>query len=350
MRPAIRTASRTVAPLRAGALAGPDLVALLADELDDLARSCGAPATGRAPWLAATVGALPARASWAVAVRDADEVLRAALVLLDGVEPDEVGWDTITLAGCAQGYRSTVLADSAAAAALLGHEFAQVLSARRRPVRVTLGPLDPDVAWLDAFHTTIPRAELFACDAIPSVRRATGAVASDYLSPAMRRTLRKANNRLTTDARHVVVRTTRDARAVADLLPVLERVHQERHHAQGRPSVLDDLHGRRVWGARLLSLAAEGEVEVATLYLDDDVAAQVVAIVDGASYRVYDGTLAGRWARYAPGRVLEAAVLQRALDDPTVDELDWMTAVASESLLAANAEQPACVLRVDHRP
>ena len=63
---------------------------------------------------------------------------------------------------------------------------------------------------------------------------------------------------------------------------------------------------------------------------------------------ILEGNLATRWARYAPGRVLESAVLQRVLDDRAMDYLDWMSAVASEHLLAANDVQPVSMVRVDY--
>jgi hypothetical protein len=65
---------------------------------------------------------------------------------------------------------------------------------------------------------------------------------------------------------------------------------------------------------------------------------------------VLEGNLATAWARYAPGRVLEAAVLSRALDDPSMDCVDWMSSVASERLLVWNDAQAVSVLRVDYPP
>ena len=52
-----------------------------------------------------------------------------------------------------------------------------------------------------------------------------------------------------------------------------------------------------------------------------------------------------RWSRYAPGRVLEAAVLQRMLDDSAYDTFDWMTSVASDTLLATTDHDPVVVVR-----
>jgi hypothetical protein len=60
---------------------------------------------------------------------------------------------------------------------------------------------------------------------------------------------------------------------------------------------------------------------------------------------VLEGHLVTEYARYAPGRVLEAAVLARVLDDMRFESLDWMTSVAAETLLATNAADPMVVVR-----
>jgi hypothetical protein len=291
---------------------------------------------------------VPERNPWAVIVRDADDVLRAALVLLDGDECPDSGRGTVTLAGCAMGHRSVVLADESAAAALLGNALAETLATRGRPVRVELGPVDANAPWLADFADTLTGAELVPTDPIPVVRRLASSDIDDYLSAAIRRTLRKAANRADTDRRHLFARITKDADEIAETLPELEEIHRERDHAQGRRSELDDPAGRRIWSARLLSLAAERTLELATLHIDGELASHVLAIAEPTGYRVFEGNLATRWARYAPGRVLEAAVLQRVLDDPAIDCLDWMSSIASDRLLAANDTQPVSLVRVDY--
>ena len=337
-------ASALAGALRVQLLSGPDLRAFVEGELDALAARCGAPATAGGPWLSGTVAAADGRRAWAVVVKGADDEVRAAVVLLDEAEH---GTDVVTLAGSAMGHRSAILADSASAASLLGHAFAEAVRGRGRPVRVQLGPVDSDGRWLAEFTEMITGAELVAVDAIPGVRRLASADAADYLSSAMRRTLRKAENRATSDKRHLKARITTDEREIAKLLPQVEELHRERDHAQGRRSELDDAEGRRIWRARLTNLARHQLLELATLRIDGELAAHVLGIAELTEYRIVEGTLATRFARYAPGRVLEAAVLQRVLDDPIVDRLDWMTSVASERLLAFNDAQPVSLVRLD---
>lgn len=332
--------SRQLAPLRSEVVRRDALVQLASTELDQLGQSCGAPATARGPWLAATVRAVRDSDSWGVVVRDSDGRLRAGAVLLEN------GYDAVSLAGCVAGHRSAVLADSSASAALLGHAVAETLRTRERATTMVLGPIDSGAPWLEDFAATIPGAEIADVDPIPAVHRAESTDANDYLGSSMRRTLRKAANRLRADGRATAVRFTRDSVEIAAMLPALMDVHRDRNHGQGRSSELDDPVGRRIWNGRIVGLASDGTLEVATLSIDGQLAAQVIALVEPAAYRVLEGFMVTEYSRYAAGRVLEAAVLQRFLDDVALDRLDWMTAVAPESLLAANELQPVSVVRV----
>ena len=118
-----------------------------------------------------------------------------------------------------------------------------------------------------------------------------------------------------------------------------------RDHDRGRVSDLDDAEGLRTWRGRLTDLALDGLLEVATARIDGALAAHVVGVRDSTTYRVLEGHYVTAWGRYAPGRLLEAAVVQKMLDEPDMIALDWMTSVAPESLLATNASASMVVLR-----
>ena len=78
------------------------------------------------------------------------------------------------------------------------------------------------------------------------------------------------------------------------------------------------------------------EIEIATLRLDGELAAYAVAILDGDTYRIYDGRMSTDWQHYSPGRLVEAAALSRALSDQRFAVLDWMSGIAAEKLLTTN--------------
>jgi Acetyltransferase (GNAT) domain len=128
-------------------------------------------------------------------------------------------------------------------------------------------------------------------------------------------------------------------------------VSRQRDHAGGRVSLLDDAAGRLRWTSRLAALAAIAHLELSTLRIhgpdtDGVPAAYVLGVVEHGCYRVVEGRFAIEWKRYSPGRLLEADVLQRVLVSDDVATLDWMTSVAPESLLSANAAERLVVVDV----
>ncbi len=61
-----------------------------------------------------------------------------------------------------------------------------------------------------------------------------------------------------------------------------------------------------------------------------------MAILDGDTYRVYDGRMSTTYQQYSPGRLVEAAAMSRAISDSRFTVLDWMSGIAAEKLLATN--------------
>jgi hypothetical protein len=158
-----------------------------------------------------------------------------------------------------------------------------------------------------------------------------------HLSHGMRRTLRKSHNRMATDGVVSEITTTRDEDDIIARLPEIAAVSRDRDHAGGRTSLLDEEAGLRRWIARLTGLARLCHLELSTLTLNGEPAAYVLGVEDGDAYRLLEGRFVMAWKRYAPGRLLEAHVLQRVLSRPDLHELDWMTSAAPDTLLAANA-------------
>ncbi|MBK6870497.1 MAG: GNAT family N-acetyltransferase [Kineosporiaceae bacterium] len=183
----------------------------------------------------------------------------------------------------------------------------------------------------------LPGAEISQLMPIPRVDFADYRSGDNLLSTNMRRQLRKASNRLVTDGRAVHIDFTRDDAEIQQLLPEIERVHVDRDHSTGRASDLDDAESLHLWRRLIQACAADGRIEVATLTIDSELAAYVIALPDGRSYRVFDGHFDSSYSRYSPGRLLESTVVDRALADGRYTELDWGSGIASEKLLTFNA-------------
>jgi hypothetical protein len=166
-----------------------------------------------------------------------------------------------------------------------------------------------------------------------------------YLSHGMARTVRKARNRLVADGRRPVFEFTRRPDRVAAWMPSMERAYRGRDREHGLACSLDTPLGLAQWRERIRHLLDERCLELATLTVDGELAAYVLGVRDGEAYGVLEGHFETAWARYSPGRLLEAAMLGRAVADPGIERFDWLTAVAPHSLLAANTAQTVVTLR-----
>jgi hypothetical protein len=308
---------------------------------DALAGRCGTPVTGRAAWTLAQLEASATAQPWAVLV-SAGAQRRAAAVLL--TRSGGSGPRLVLAGGGEGGYRAGMAALDDPAGEVLADALARELAVRaRRGDVVELGPLPDGVAVRRLAHQL--HAERVLCDPVPRVCRAGGRELEGYVSHGVRRTLRKSVNRLTTEGRTHTIAFSTDAATVERWLPAMERAYRDRDAEHGVVCQLDSQDGRRLWRARIRHLLAAGSLELATLSIDSHLAAYTLGTPCGDWYGLLEGRFVTRWARFAPGRLLEAAVLQRVLDDDRYEGLDWMTSVAPEKLLAANGAEADVVLR-----
>ena len=314
-----------------------------ADEIEDFSRRYGAPVTARTAWTMAALDAVASADPLAVLVRDQHGLLRAAAVLLVMTGP---GTDMVVSPGGLD-HRAAVPAADGWAAAALGEALAHALVRRPRPTLVRLGPLPLNSLALAGVASALRGAATIAVNPIPVVRQSASRLVEDYVEHGIRRGLRRGRNRLSTDGRTAVVSFTSDRAEVLQLTSWMERASRDRDHVHGRTSPLDDPTGRALWKGRLQRLATAGDLELATLRLDGQLAAYVLGVLDGNAYRVLEGRFVSEFARYSPGRLLETAVLQRVLDDARLDTLDWMTSVAPDTLVAANDSDAVVVVQAE---
>jgi hypothetical protein len=262
-----------------------------------------------------------------VEVAESGELTALALLLNDRSGPVV----RTTLAGSAEEHRGALLAVDDRAATHLGAAVARELMSGAREFSIGPVPRGPAV---DALLANLPFARVLDEVDVPVVRANPGIPSG--MSRGMTRTLRKAANRLAADGLTADVAVTSDGAVISALVPLLESISRERDHAAGRPSPLDDLKRRRLWQRRVIGLASADMLRLATLRIAGELAAYVLGIEDGPTYSILEGRYVGRWARYAPGRVLEAAVLEHVVGSAELTTLDWMTAIAPETLLASN--------------
>lgn len=329
-------------PLETTIAHGGHAVAAQAAALAELADAIpGTPLTSRWPWLSASVIKPAAHEQpWLVSVTAGNELVAAA-VLIDDLSGTV---RRTSLAGTSENHRGALLAVDAAAAEQLGTALAAALMRELREFAV--GPVCHGPA-LAALLNGLPIGLIVDEVPVPVVRTDDLDVG---MSHGVARTLRKAANRMASDGITAEIAVTGDGPEITGMLPLLESISRDRDHAGGRLSPLDDPSRRRVWQRRVRALAGTGVLRLATLRLDGELAAYVLGIEDGNAYRVLEGRYVARWARYAPGRVLEAAVLDSVVIARRFEVFDWMTAVAPETLLAANAIDPLVLVRGRTQP
>ena len=101
-------------------------------------------------------------------------------------------------------------------------------------------------------------------------------------------------------------------------------------------SDLDDPQANELWKRLVLAHGASGQIEISTMIIDGEIAGFTIGIIDDDTYRVFDGHFNSEFHRYSPGRIIEAAVLERVVVDARFGGLDWMAGVAAEKILASN--------------
>jgi hypothetical protein len=331
--------------LHAEVLDGLPEIKVAASALQSLAVRCDAPVTACLPWTLASAEAAivsgHADHVWAIVLNDEDGEACAAAVLLETWTP---AGPALRLAGAEGGYRTAMLAVDGDAAAALTEALLARLADRGASFGLALGPVDPIDSVVERMSVALPDWALDGSSEIPVVRRTGLPEATEYLSPSVRRTLRKVRNRLRTDGVDSQVSFTRERHRILRLLPGMALAYRDRDDAHGL-GLDDEAPGWGLFAARVKALAGQGGMEIGTLTFDDELAAYVVGFDDGHSYRVMDGRFVSSWARYSPGRLLETAVLQRMIDDPSKNTLDWMTSIAPESLLVANHVERVVTMR-----
>jgi hypothetical protein len=307
-----------------------------------LATELGSPMTAGPAWGLAACAANVSARPWALMARDPSGAPLGAVVLVDQTDPR--GTTQTALAGTDGGHRGAILTADPEVARVLGHAFGDTFEARGAASGAALGPLPAGCPVVAAFADGLTGSRLEPVAGIPVIRADAGP--ESYLSDGMRRTLRKARNRLAADGLKAVTTFTQDAERQLELVPQLEHAHRHRDHVNGRISDIDDVARHRTWRRRFRHLAESDALELAMLHIDDTLAAYALGVVDGSSYRLLEGRFVSPWARYSPGRIVEAETVLRAFEDDDVTTFDWMTSVAPDSLLGSNDVDPMVVVQV----
>ena len=183
--------------------------------------------------------------------------------------------------------------------------------------------------------------------ASPYLRLAPGTGPDDYYSSSGRKKRRRA--RRTFERAGGTVRQVRDSDEIARLLPTLAALRRERDHDQDRRSDLDNPRYHAFWSALVINLAASSELEVALAEVNGELVAYDIGLLDGSTYRIWDGRFTPRAEALSPGRVLRDADLERALELGCL-ELDHQRGITVAKMQLASDVRPVSVLEAWSSP
>lgn len=325
-----------------GAAFGVDALYRLAGALDEIHRQAlvPVPLTARLPWLSAWARAFSAYEPMAVRVPGA-----AALFAVRS----QGGVVRVVALGHGVSDYTRLPAVDADGAARLGVAVADALRGLGRPWILDLEQLAVDDPSVDALRAALSVHEVDEGDACPSTLFTGDRSIEAYLSKSFRSSARRYRRRME-ESGAVEVDFVRDADGVVRLLPELVEVRRRRDQGIGRLSPLDTEAGTRFYRDVMGVLAAQGEVEVATLRLDGRLAAYSLALVDGPAYRSYDPRFDPAFADVSPGMTLELPLFERMLADPTIESFDRMRGMEGYKLRTANHVEPTVRLRAWSSP
>jgi hypothetical protein len=324
--PGTRHEPAAAAPAQATIVSGWRALSALEPAIETLQRAAGIPVTARVSWwraaLMADRGAVPVGLTLAgpggtltaaalVAFRNPD----GSCQVTSGRPHSDDVWD---VAAVSPGSRRAMLAELAGFARRLAGSWQLTLTGLRD---------GDDAAWLAG---QLPAGRAVPAPGVPGIAFRHDEVT---FAPGIRRGLDRSGHRIGQHALSETIRFERDPARLAELRDEIEAVHRARDHDAGRVSDLDETAGIAFWRSVYDQHAARGELEVATLRLEGQLAAYVVALVDPPAYRVFDGRFAPAWRQYSPGRRLEAAVVEHARRRH-FPALDWMSSIAPEKLVA----------------
>ncbi len=305
-----------------------------AAEIEQLRVDLELPVMGSWVWLQHWAEAFTNWNPFMVEVRSTDTQQLMACALL--AYNTKAEGSTVVAMGHSSSLFCSLPARSADAARELAEGIGRALNELSATWALELEQLPDTDATLLHLSDVIDNGQMLPELRVPRVVFSTAHAVEDVLTKSMRKQLRRARNKIAAQGLEMTIGFDRGRAISADLIDEVEAVHVSRDRHNRRNSDLDRPNEREFW-RRVVEGGSDGwEIEIATLRLDGELAAYAVAILDGDTYRIYDGRMNTAFEDYSPGRLVEAAALGRAISDPRFAVLDWMSGIAAEKLLVAN--------------
>ena len=306
----------------------------MSKDVDELVRDLKMPVMATWGWLQHWAESFTAWTPMMVQVRtpDTQQLVGCAMLAID----KKASGATVVAMGHSSSLYAGLPARDPAAALALAKAIVDALDDVSEAWALDLEQLPDHDPTLRYLNEKLDNGQLLPELRVPRVVFSTAHSIEEVLSKSKRKQLRKARNRIEQAGLEMVIAFDRGRAISSELLDEVEAVHVSRDRDARRNSDLDRPAEREFWRRVVEGGNEDWEIEIATLRLDGELAAYAVAILDGDAYRIYDGRMSTDWQHYSPGRLVEAAALQRALSDQRFTVLDWMSGIAAEKLLTTN--------------
>jgi Acetyltransferase (GNAT) domain len=305
---------------------------------DRLAARLGLPLTARLDYLGGFAAVTPQWTPWTVAVTGADGGWQAGALL---ARRRRHGLTMVTGLGYQVCDHGRLPAADAAAAGVLAEAIAVGLAAITGPWALRLEQLPVGDPVAGSLAGRLRHAEIVAGVGLPRIDLSAGRSPRTYLAKKYRQQVAAARRRFVAagaQPRTVYLHTPAE---VAPRLDDLLAIRRSRDRAALYRRELDDERRAGWWRATMLRFAALGQLELAVLDVGaGPPAGYNAALLDGASYRCWDGRINPAWHQQWPGQLLFGDLLPRVIADDRWAEIDYLRGATPFKLRTANDVVP----------
>lgn len=291
-----------------------------AAEIDELHDHCEIPVTSRRLWLQSWYRSFPYRHPLVIAVDGPGGDLDALACL---ATTPRLGTTSIVAGGHLTSDYVAFAARTPDAATLLVDGILDALDSDR-PWVLHLRQLLVDDPVLEALRRRLGRSQLVQGTEAFAIPIGTDRRRESVLGKSYRRDIRRKVDRLAAAGHELRREVVVEGDRVAALLPAIEDVHRRRDEQLDRTNRLGDPHFVAFLRDVLESHARAGQLELATVFVDGELAAYDATFVDVGARRVWNGRIDPDHLALSPGKLSFDLIVDRALDDPDCGALDLM--------------------------
>jgi CelD/BcsL family acetyltransferase involved in cellulose biosynthesis len=224
-----------------------------------------------------------------------------------------------------------------AAAAALVEALTGELLRIRGPWRLRIEQLPAGDPVAHRLALRLGTADLVPGVGMPRIDLSFGRSPNTYLRKKFRQQVNAARRRFEAVGVGVTARFLREPAEIRPLLADLLEVRRARDRDALYAPDLDDRVRVAWWRDTILDLAEQGRLELTVLDVGAGLpAAYNIALLDGTSYRCWDGRLNPAWHDQWPGQLLFGELLPRVIADPQWTEVDYQRGENPFKLRTAN--------------